>query len=71
MVSNTFTTHAERAPFLAMAEGVSVVETTEAFGSRHGVSEEVMAWMEDRFEPFAGAKRVGPAPRRSVSSLRP
>jgi len=71
VVSNTFTTHAELAPYLALARGlgkhVAVVEMFGQFPNSHNVPDAVVAAKQQAFEPYAGAQAVYPTAVRRAS----
>ena len=57
IVSNTFTTNKEIEPYIRLAEkfdaDVEIITMTGNYGSIHGVPEEAMQRMRDRWEDFA------------------
>ena len=65
VVSNTFTTLAEMAPYLALTDNVAVVEMFHDFPNVHAVPEAVVAAKKAAFEPFEGAQQIWPEPPRS------
>lgn len=58
IVSNTFTTESEMYPYIEAADAVgaelSVIHCTGEFGSTHGVPDEIMAKMGNRWEDYEG-----------------
>lgn len=54
IVSNTFTTYREMAPYVEYAKlngiGLTLITMTKEYGSIHGVPEETMIKMRERFE---------------------
>ena len=58
IVSNTFTQMWEMKPYIEMAEGFGieyeVIEVSGEYGSIHGVPDEVIQKMKERWEPYKG-----------------
>lgn len=52
VVSNTFTTRAELEPYLDMCADVRVIEATGSWQNQHGVPDEVLKRMAERWEPL-------------------
>lgn len=74
IVSNTFTTHREMEPYLDMAKDykvkVEVIHCAGKFKSVHGVPEDVMSRMEERWEPYPGERVYRPRTKRSACEAR-
>lgn len=64
IVSNTFTTSRELAPYLDMADElgleVRIIKCTGEFGSDHGVPDEVLQTMSNRWENIEGEEVYTP-----------
>lgn len=75
VVSNTFTTRAELAPYIAMAtqmgKRVGVVEMFGQFPNHHDVPEAVVTAKKEAFESYPGAHIIHPEPVAKPSSRRP
>lgn len=65
VVSNTFTTLAELAPYLDLAKALGrearVIEMQGDFGNTHAVPDAVVSAKKASFEPYPGATQVTPA----------
>lgn len=67
VVSNTFSTYAEMAPYLELAAQhqcvVRVLELHGGFPNVHDVPKVVVATMKEKFEPYPGAEIVSSQPK--------